>query len=96
MAESEIIVCPTCGTANRVPHARLADAPTCGKCGRALFKGTPAAVDTAGFDRLMRLGTLPVLVDFWAAWCGVPDDGAAVRSGRGRARAAFPARQGGC
>lgn len=70
MAESEIIVCPNCGTANRVPHARLADSPTCGKCGVVLFAGKPGAVDTAGFDRLMRLGTLPVLVDFWAAWCG--------------------------
>ncbi len=70
MAESEIVICPACATANRVPFARLRETPLCGKCGKPLFSGTPIAIDTAGFDRLMRLGTLPVLVDFWAEWCG--------------------------
>src|SRR4051812_28037148 len=70
MSESEIVICPACATANRVPHARLAEDPQCGKCGKSLFQQAPVAIDTAGFDRLMKLGTLPVLVDFWAEWCG--------------------------
>jgi thioredoxin 2 len=70
MAESEIVICPACTTANRVPHTRLREDPKCGKCSRPLFHKAPVAIDTAGFDRLMQLGTLPVLVDFWADWCG--------------------------
>ncbi|MCW6530196.1 thioredoxin TrxC [Sphingomonas sp. MMSM20] len=70
MAESEIVICPACATANRVPPARLRETPLCGKCEKPLFNGKPVAIDNAGFDRLMRLGTLPVLVDFWAEWCG--------------------------
>jgi thioredoxin 2 len=70
MAESEIVICPACNTANRVPHTRLSEAPQCGKCAQPLFQNAPVSIDTAGFDRLMQLGTLPVLVDFWAEWCG--------------------------
>ncbi len=70
MAEVELLICPSCGTANRVARERLAQTPQCGKCNAPLFAGKPLALDTAGFDRLIRLGTLPVLVDFWAEWCG--------------------------
>jgi thioredoxin 2 len=70
MSDTEILICPACDTANRVPRARLAQAPSCGKCGVALFPGEPLALDTPRFDRLIRLGTLPVLAEFWADWCG--------------------------
>lgn len=65
-----LVVCPSCGALNRVPEARLADAPTCGRCHAALFAGKPVAADSALFDKLVGKGSLPVLVDFWAAWCG--------------------------
>lgn len=65
-----MVVCPSCGALNRVPEARLADAPTCGRCHAALFAGKPVAADSALFDKLVGKGSLPVLVDFWAAWCG--------------------------
>ncbi len=70
MSESEIVICPACTTANRVPSARLGERPSCGKCGQPLFQARPVAVDATGFDRLLRVGTIPILVDFWAEWCG--------------------------
>ena len=70
MVDPEILICPKCDAGNRVPRARLADGPKCGKCGAALFQGRPLALDARRFDRLIRIGTLPGLVDFWAEWCG--------------------------
>jgi len=64
------IVCPHCLATNRVPDERLGEAPDCGRCHHPLFDGRPAAVDTAGFERLLQHGELPVVVDVWAAWCG--------------------------
>ena len=55
---------------NRIPTPRLGAGPKCGKCKAALFTGQPLAVDQARFDRLAGKGDLPVLADFWAAWCG--------------------------
>ena len=68
--ESEIIVCRSCSGLNRVPIQRLNDNPKCGRCGAPLFASKPLNADSAMFDRLIGKGTLPVLVDFWAAWCG--------------------------
>lgn len=67
---SLIIACPHCLTLNRVPRARLGDQPACGHCHRPLFTGQPLELDEAGFRRHVLESELPVLVDFWAPWCG--------------------------
>ena len=70
MTESLIVVCPHCHAPNRVPEARLTDGGTCGKCRGALFTGEPVELDSSSFDRHIGRSGLPVLVDFWAPWCG--------------------------
>jgi thioredoxin 2 len=65
------IVCPHCDSVNRVPRARLRDRARCGTCHRPLYEGRPAALDTAArFDKHARHSDIPLLVDFWAVWCG--------------------------
>ena len=65
-----LVACPHDGALNRVPRTRLDQNPTCGKCHRPLFAGKPVDLTSATFDRHVAQGDLPVVVDFWAAWCG--------------------------
>jgi thioredoxin 2 len=64
------IVCPHCGSVNRLPVARNAAVAKCGKCGKPLFSGAPVAATTAGFARQVERNDIPLVVDFWAQWCG--------------------------
>jgi len=70
MTEALHVVCPHCDGVNRVPQAKLAEAPKCGRCHDKLFTGEPVALDAARFARHVSRSDLPVIVDFWAAWCG--------------------------
>lgn len=63
--------CPHCGTKNRIPAKHLSDTGRCGACKADLApQSEPLAADTALFDEVVQNATVPVLVDFWAAWCG--------------------------
>ena len=64
------VVCPHCHTTNRVQGSDLAHAPDCGSCHQPLFTGHPVNLNAADFERHIARSQLPVLVDFWAPWCG--------------------------
>ncbi len=64
------LACPQCLAVNRVPDARLTDNPKCGKCAAALLPGQPIDLAAANFDSFIQKSSLPVVVDFWADWCG--------------------------
>ncbi len=70
MTDARIIPCPRCDALNRIPAGRNAGDGTCGKCHAALFDGHPMALTTARFDRHANAADLPLVVDFWADWCG--------------------------
>jgi thioredoxin 2 len=65
-----LIACPHCGALNRLPRSRLGEAPNCGRCHRPVFGGKPVALTSADFDQHAMRSELPLLVDFWAPWCG--------------------------
>lgn len=70
MSDPVLVVCPACTTTNRVPRERLAARGTCGRCGGALFDGHPVTLGARNFDAHLARSGIPLLVDFWASWCG--------------------------
>ena len=72
MIKAMIIACPICNALNRAPREKLAVGPggKCGKCGAPLFAGYPVALDARSFEPHAVKSDIPLLVDFWAPWCG--------------------------
>ena len=70
MSETVQVVCPSCGAINRVPADRDKSKANCGKCHVPLFSGEPVNLSAQGFQRTIAKSEFPVLVDFWADWCG--------------------------
>jgi thioredoxin 2 len=72
MAESLLVACPTCNTLNRAPREKLAAGASgkCGNCGAPLFGGHPVALNAQSFETHAAKSDIPLLVDFWAPWCG--------------------------
>ena len=70
MTESINIVCPHCLAVNRISAQRLDDHPICGKCKKRLFEARPLDLNTNAFDRNLTRNDIPLVVDFWASWCG--------------------------
>lgn len=69
-SETRIVICPACTTANRVPVAKLGAGGKCGRCGKPLFAAEPVTLTAANFQAHASKSDLPLLVDFWASWCG--------------------------
>ncbi|MCP4009962.1 MAG: thioredoxin TrxC [Proteobacteria bacterium] len=70
MSISSHIVCPACNAINRITTVRLSEHPKCGKCYQQLFSATPIELTSANFQKHISRNDIPVVVDFWAPWCG--------------------------
>lgn len=70
MSLSKKVVCPYCGAVNRIPAERLGDSPKCGKCSKSIFAAKPVELTSENFHKQIANSEIPVLVDFWAPWCG--------------------------
>ena len=70
MSYTQHIVCPHCNAVNRIEISRLNDKPNCGKCHKNLFEAQPLELNAANFQKHITLNEIPVVVDFWAPWCG--------------------------
>ena len=70
MSDKTKVVCPHCSAVNRIPSTRLADKPKCGKCKKILFTGKPIELTDQNFSKVIANSGVPVVVDFWAEWCG--------------------------
>ena len=70
MSDALHIVCPHCDAINRIPSSRMGEGPKCGKCREPLFNGHPIELTVANFQKHISRSDIPVLVDFWAPWCG--------------------------
>jgi thioredoxin 2 len=64
------VACPHCNAINRIPETRLSDGPNCGQCKQPLFTGAPLNLTDASFAAHVERSSIPVVVDFWAEWCG--------------------------